>query len=386
MIEIRRRERGEVLRRVDADSLCNADLSDANLMDADLTGANLTGANLTDAHLEGAYLAGANLTDAELTRARLFAADLTDADLTGARLQSTDLRFADLSGAVLSRANLFGANLNGAKLTGADLTNADLYAATFCRAELSGANLCKAVLGDTDFANCWDLGEALGLTTTDHKGRSYLDNSTLRYNMAHLPDVFLQGVGYTNHEIETLRALYTDAIQYYSCFLSHAGTDKDFAVRLRQDLITNNVSCWLDRSDMQGGRFFRAQINEAIKLHDKLILVCSRVAMDRDNVIDEVRQARARERDTGKQMLFPIRLDDFITSREAVRLGDRRAAEGRWTENWVAYLQEYHIPNFSGWKEDDKAYKAEFDKLLRDLKEPAKRPKGPTKRKGHAKA
>ena len=47
------------------------------------------------------------------------------------------------------------------------------------------------------------------------------------------------------------------------------------------------------------------------------------------------------------------------------------AAEGEWPEGRVRYVRRYHITDFSRWKDHD-AYQAEFQKLLRDLKEPAK--------------
>jgi hypothetical protein len=61
MIEIKHKDTGELLLRVDEETLEGADLSNTKLAGADLTGVNLKGANL----------GGANLEDAELTRADL---------------------------------------------------------------------------------------------------------------------------------------------------------------------------------------------------------------------------------------------------------------------------------------------------------------------------
>jgi len=61
MIEIKHKTTGEVLHRVDADSLQSADLRYADLRGADLRYANLCGAYLRYADLRGADLYGANL-------------------------------------------------------------------------------------------------------------------------------------------------------------------------------------------------------------------------------------------------------------------------------------------------------------------------------------
>jgi len=94
---------------------------EANLREADLREANLYGADLREADLYGANLYGANL----------YGADLYGADLYGA-----DLRGADLRGANLRGADLYGANLRGADLRGADLREADLRGADFIQINL----------------------------------------------------------------------------------------------------------------------------------------------------------------------------------------------------------------------------------------------------------
>ena len=65
-----------VIMTVNAESLCNAYLSGANLDGANLRGAYLSGANLRGAYLDGAYLDGANLRGAYLDGAYLDGANL----------------------------------------------------------------------------------------------------------------------------------------------------------------------------------------------------------------------------------------------------------------------------------------------------------------------
>jgi len=133
-----------------------------------------------------------------LERANLLGEYLIHADFRDVNLASAQMAFANLSLANLSGADLSGANLRGANLTEADLTGANL----------AGANLAGATMSLTVFANCPSLRHARGLATVHHPGPSNMDESTLRANVAWLPDNFLRGAGYTRSEIAYLRRLY----------------------------------------------------------------------------------------------------------------------------------------------------------------------------------
>jgi len=93
-IEIKHRFTGKVLKVVEAESLSDANLSDANLSGADLSGANLSGADLSDANLSGADLSDANLSGADLSGANLSGADLSGADLSDAKTRTCIVNFS----------------------------------------------------------------------------------------------------------------------------------------------------------------------------------------------------------------------------------------------------------------------------------------------------
>ena len=258
------------------------------------------------------------------------------------------------------------ANLSYANLSDTDLSDTNLNGAYLSDVDLNGA-----ILNDTNFTGCPTLHQAKGLDTVVHRGASNLDARTLRACVNHLPVVFLRGVGYTNEEIENLCAMYRQGIVYYSCFLSHGSDDLPFAERLRADLLSQSVSCWHHRHDMQGGDFWRKQVSAAIRLHDKLVVICSKGGLLRAHVVDEILEGIEQERETGNQKLFPVRLDDFILGKEMEQvIAARLPLQQR--QNWAQYLKEYHIPDFSGWKEHD-AYQTEFKKLLNALKHPQHR-------------
>lgn len=75
----------------------------------------------------------------------------------------------------------------------------------------------------------------------------------------------------------------------------------------------------------------------------------------------ELRQARKREVREKRRLLFPVRLVDYPTI-EQWECFDVDTQKDLATE-----IREYHIPNFTKWKEHE-AYQAAFERLLRDLK------------------
>jgi Pentapeptide repeats (8 copies) len=85
MIEIKHKETGAVLYRIDAPTLQEAALSGANLRGAQLSAAVLVGADLSYADLSEAVLTGANLVEADLCGTNFHGADLAGVDLAGVR-------------------------------------------------------------------------------------------------------------------------------------------------------------------------------------------------------------------------------------------------------------------------------------------------------------
>jgi len=327
MIEIKHKATGEVLHRVDADKLAGGLFVNVSLSGADLAGADLTGAEFREATLCDADLRNANLTDSSWL------------------------------GCLLLRANLEGAMLVRTRF---DLS-------LFNQANLGGSGMALAT-----FSDCRGLDCAQGLDQIRYGPGTALDVSTLRECSRTIPGVFLRGIGYTNDEIEILRAMYATPI-YFSCFISYARSDHDFAQRLHNDLEGANVPCWLDVEDLRGGDFWRGQINEAIRLRDKTVLVCSEASLQRVNVVEEILATIADERRSGKQKLFPITIDHAVYD-PAFQLRVAAALpRQQQREDWLTYVSDYHIPDFSGWKDHD-AYQRAFGKLLRDLRAAAADP------------
>lgn len=325
--------------------LHDADFSGAQLNSADLNAADLTATNLSHANLGSANLTFAHLNNANLTAAYLSSADLSGADLRGADLSGVDLSFAHLSSADLSLAKLSRAYLSNVDLNGADLTRADLS---------------HARLGWTAFGNV-DLSEVKGLDMVYHIGPSTIGIDTIYKSKGNILHKFLLDSGMPQEALDYLLPLAGKAIDFYSCFISYSSKDQAFAERLHADLQAKGVRCWFAPHNIQGGKKIYEQIDHAIRLHDKLLLVLSDHSMNSDWVKTEVYNARQQEEAENRRKLFPLSLVTY----EAVR--QWRAFDADIGKDMAREVREYFIPDFTHWKDHD-AYQTAFERLLRDLK------------------
>lgn len=345
---------------VDRGDLVQDNFSEANLRDADLRGADLRRADLRCADLYLVNLRGTDLRGADLRDTAFFDADLRGADLRGTDLRSTALNRANLSGANLSGADLSGVTLSGIDLSGADLSGADLREATLYSVNLRSADLSGARILKTSFDDL-DLRTVKGLETIKHEGPSIIAISTLSRSESNIPEVFLRRAGLS----ETLITRFCSPtqhpiqrpIQYYTCFISYSGKDRSFAERLTADLRRKGVQCWYAPEDLKIGDHYHQSIEEAILLHDKLIIILTEHAIQSPWVEREVEAACEKENDFDLKVLFPIRLDDAVM---------------QTTKAWAANVRRrWHMGDFTRWKDRD-AYQQAFERLLHDLKDEQK--------------
>jgi hypothetical protein len=326
-------------------------LSEDDLNGADLRGADLHGANLSLANLRGANLSEANLSQAKLIGTHLSEANLRGANLRQARLLRANLIEAKLGGANLSRAVLGRAFLDSANLSEANLSGVNLHGANLSQAKLGGANLSGAFLSETLFANT-NLSGVVGLETCRHTGPSIIDFRTLQASPS-LPLVFLRGIGLPDAVIDYLPSLTSQPIQFYSCFISYSTKDQEFAERLCADLQNKGVRCWFAPHDLRIGDKFPDEIDAAIRLRDKVLLILSEQSISSDWVEDEVKTAFEEERKRRQTVLFPLRLDDAILETK---------------EAWASKLRaDRHIGDFRQWRSHDQ-YQRTLDRVMRDLR------------------
>jgi hypothetical protein len=290
-------------------------------------------------------------------------------------VECAHLRRADLSGALLLGANLSGARLDGADLSGAFLADANLSGAELSHARMYGADLFGALLESAVCSQTYwarlDLSPARGLANIVHKSPSSVDIDTILMSGGNIPDAFLRGCGVPKSIIAQQKALARSVarIQFYSCFISHSHGDEAFARQLHVRLQEEGLRVWYAPEEMKAGRKLREQIDEAIMLHDKLLLVLSEASMASKWVETEIRKARKRERKEGRQVFFPIGLVAFKPS-----IRDWECFDSDNGEDLASAVREYHIPDFSRWK-DHEAFEAAVGRLLKDLTASAEPPR-----------
>lgn len=309
----------------------------------------LRGANLQNAPLNSANLTGANCCPADLSGANFHNADLSDANLFG----------ADLSGAILSVSALSRANLSEANLSGANLRMATVYRTNLSGANLLGADLNGATFYATQLGNI-DLSSVQGIETIKHLGPSTIGIDTFFLSRGRIPEVFLRGCGVPQDFITYMRSLVVNPVEYNSCFISYSHKDEDFARRLYSELRDRNLRVWYAPEEMKGGEKLHNQIEEAIQVHDRLLLILSEHSMGSEWVKTEIYNARQREIKEKRRILFPIALVPFSAIKEW------KFFDADTGKDLAREVREYYIPSFSQWKDHD-AFQSEFAKLLRDL-------------------
>jgi hypothetical protein len=316
--------------------------------------------DLTQAHLEG-WLHGVDLFGARLLQATLSGAELNEAGLNGANLLQADLVETDLSGARLNGSTLRQADLRRSKLCKCNLRGTE-----FRETELEGCDFSRAHCGATVFANV-DLSQVTGLDSVTHDGPSTIGIDSLFRSGGKIPEGFLRGCGVPDVMIADIPALVgaLQPMQFCSCFISYSSKDEEFATRLHNDFQAAGIRCWKWDHDAQTGKSLWGEIDRAIRVHDKVILVASESSLKSPAVNREIERAiqQEDERTTLKQhgkyareidVLFPVRLDDHLFH--------------GWEHERKADVTKKVVANARGWETKRGVYKKVLDRLLRDLK------------------
>lgn len=143
-----------------------------------------------------------------------------------------------------------------------------------------------------------------------------------------------------------------DSGQYYSCFISYSSKDLAFAEKLYGDLKRVGVAVYFAPEDLPIGAKTRNALDKSVLEKHKLLLILSKHSVTSDWVEQEVETAFEKERETGKLVLFPIRIDDAVMSLK---------------EGWAAHIKRTrNIGDFRRWSEPN-SYEKWLQRLLRDL-------------------
>jgi hypothetical protein len=101
--------------------------------------------------------------------------------------------------------------------------------------------------------------------------------------------------------------------------LVHSSTNVLYA-----DLQRERIRCWFAPEDLKIGHKFRPEIDSAIRLYDKLLIILSEQSVTSEWVEKEVETAFEKERRDKKPVLFPIRLDDAVMETDVAWAADIR--------------------------------------------------------------
>lgn len=290
--------------------------------------------------LSGVYLYGDSLDDYNLRSADFSRAELVDVTFRRTRCDGCSFEGAKISDSI------FFAALEKANFRGSFISFTIFHLCMLDKSDFTEAKLRNSVFTDTS------LRDARGLDNMGRPGHNSIGIDTF-FESGGLPESFLRNSGVPEEFIQYAASIVGKAIEYYSCFVSYSSIDDEFARRLYNDLQGKNVRTWFAPEELKIGDRFRSRIDESIRIHDKLVLILSANSVNSDWVETEVESALERERKEGKDVLFPIAIDDEgFTSQQS----------------WAADIRrKRHIGDFRKWKSHDD-YTNAFDRLVRDLK------------------
>jgi hypothetical protein len=330
--------------------LSGADLSRLHLIGFDFTGANFTGAKLVDTNLYNAKLASVgkvfrgsivklivDFVGANLTRASLGNNDLTQVDFTEANLE----------GANLADSKLLDANLNKANLKGTFLYRTNFNEARLTETSFDNARMMKTIFGDVD------LSRAKGLETVSHEGPLVIGFETIYRSKGNISETFLRKAGVPVSFLTYMHSLVNQPIEYFTCFISHSTKNKRFCDRLYTDLQANSISCWYFPEDATWGEPVWGEIDRNIKRYDKLIVICSKNSLQSVPVQREIERALNREDQERKNILFPIRIDNYLFE--------------QWKHPRKADVLSKVVGDFNGWNRSVAKYDTSLSKLIKAL-------------------
>ena len=94
-------------------------------------------------------------------------------------------------------------------------------------------------------------------------------------------------------------------LQWHSCFISYSTEDEEFATRLHNDFQAKGIRCWKWDHDARTGRSLWDEIDKAIRVYDKLVLIASESSLKSAAVNREIERALVQEDERHAQTTEP---------------------------------------------------------------------------------
>jgi len=138
-----------------------------------------------------------------------------------------------------------------------------------------------------------------------------------------------------------------------SCFLSYCNNDKVFSDKLYSDLIASGIKCWYFPEDATYGKRVWEEISKQIYSCNKVIVVCSKNSLNSAPVLREIERVLQREDDEKKDILLPIKIDNYILK--------------KWNHPRKADVITKVIGDFQEWNNRTK-YRKSFNYIINAIK------------------
>lgn len=97
----------------------------------------------------------------------------------------------------------------------------------------------------------------------------------------------------------------------------------------------------------------RGEIDRAIRIYDKLVVVCSTNGLQSVPVQREIERALQQEERHKRSVLFPVRIDDYLFD--------------TWEHYYKPDVVAKVVGDFCGWDKDNAKYVKAFERLLECL-------------------
>ena len=231
----------------------------------------------------------------------------------------------------------------------------------------------EAIFWRTVFVGC-DLAGVRQMERGEFRSSCSLDMESLRLGEGAIDQHILRKCGFAPWEVEaaklfdpTLTAVQIQELQYKifdmrakvlqigGVFISYARADVKFAKQIEKSLYDVGASVWRDDHKLVAGPL-EAQVFDAIRRNDVVLLVLSKDSVRSDWVEAELEKALKKEREQQRSVLCPISLDDSWKARV-----DLAGSSVLWRQ-----IKSKVILDFSSWESE--GYHIARDKLIKGLK------------------
>jgi hypothetical protein len=294
---------------------------------------------------------GSNQVGTVWRNSRLDEADFSSAKIFRGDFRNCALAMANFSEAEIVETQFAGSRLPGARCERAKFLHCDLRACELTGIQIRQARFDDSWLGLTRIGAC-DLSRAFGLETVRHFGPTWIDAETLALHGKQLPPEFLYGAGVRVSRTTGAPAQGARDGEKEICVILHANRDAEFAARLRLDLMANGVRCWFLPEDISW-----SGIDLERTPYDRVVVVCSRNALESRPLVAEVKAALDREDGEQRECVLAVRVDDYLYD--------------EWQHAQKDALLRKEVGDFRNWRDAD-LYRSALDHLLDALRNSAR--------------